>query len=116
MTAEAEALAQVLLNHQRSIRRQPEDRPEDPTPFTIQYERLCERAGVPHLTYSVGLYLQQIAEWCDENGWPPINSLAVNTTGMPGGGYEGAPGCDLLHWPQQASDSVVFAHYPRTVS
>jgi hypothetical protein len=31
MTAEAEALAQVLLDHHRSIGRRPEDRPEDPT-------------------------------------------------------------------------------------
>jgi hypothetical protein len=116
MTAEAEALAQVLLNHQRSIRRPPEDRPKDPRPFTLQYKWLCERAGVPHLTPFVGRYLQQIAEWCVKNGWPPINSLAVNKTGVPGGGYDGAPLCDLLHWPQQASDSIVFAHYPRTVS
>lgn len=45
-----------------------------------------------------------------------VYALAVNDTGMPGGGYDGAPECDLLHWPDQAWDCIVFEDYPTTVS
>lgn len=114
MTPEAQALTQVLLDHHRSVG-PPANRPENLDPYTIQYGKLCERAGVPWLTRSVGHFLQETAEWCDANGWPPINSLAVNDTGMPGDGYDGAPGCSLLQWPEQARDSIVFDGYPRTV-
>jgi hypothetical protein len=116
VTAAAQAIAQVLLDHHRSLGDPPPNRPDNLNPFTIRYGTLCERAGVPWLTRSVGRPLQEIAEWCVDSGWPPINSLAVNDTGMPGGGYDGAPECDLLHWPDQAWDCIVFEDYPTTVS
>jgi len=90
MTPEAQAITQALLYHHRSLE-SPESRPENPDAYTIQYGKLCERAGVPWLTRSVGQFLQETAEWCESHGWPPINSLAVNDTGMPGGGYDIAP-------------------------
>jgi len=115
MTDEAQALTQALLDHHRSMGA-PANRPENPDPYTIQYGNLCERAGVPWLTRSVGQFLRETAKWCDDNGWPPINSLAVNDTGMPGGGYDIAAGCSLLQWPEQVRDTIVFGGYPRTVS
>jgi hypothetical protein len=82
----------------------------------IFYGNLCERAGLPFLTHGVGRFLGEIAEWCEENGWPPLNALAVNrATGMPGEGYDGAAGSDLLHWPQQVRACMVFAGYPDTI-
>jgi len=116
MTDEAQALAQVLLNHHRSLPEHPANLPENLDPFTLRYGILCERAAVSHITRRVGSFLQEVAEWCDDNGWPPINSLAVNETRMPGEGYDGAPGCDLVHWPAQAWDCIVFEGYPTTVN
>lgn len=115
MTPEAQAITQALLDHHRSVG-PAETRPENPDPYTIQYGKLCERAGVPWLTRSVGQFLQETAEWCAANGWPPINSLAVNETGMPGGGYDIAPGCSLLQWPEQVRNTIVCRSYPKTVS
>ena len=47
------------------------------------------------------------------NDWPPLNALAVNgETGMPGEGYDGAPGCDLLRWPEEVRRCIAFGGYP----
>jgi hypothetical protein len=34
---------------------------------------------------------------------------------MPGEGYDGAPGSDLLRWPEQIRQCIVFDGYPETV-
>lgn len=48
---------------------------------------LCSRAGVAYLTHKVGHFLEQVAQWCGGNGWPPINALVVNyESRMLGGG------------------------------
>ena len=122
MTAEATAIANVLLNHHRQFCRTFNGAPENITDRMVEqsvifYGNLCERAGVPFLTHGVGRFLGEIAEWCEESGWPPLNSLAVNrATGMPGGGYDGAPGSDLLHWPEQVRQCMVFGGYPETAA
>jgi len=123
MTAEATTIASALLKYHKEVCRgfngvPPEninDRMVEQS--VIFYGDLCERAGVPFLTHGVGRFLGEIAEWCEENGWPRLNSLAVNrATGMPGVGYDGAPGSDLLHWPEQVWQCMVFADYPETIA
>jgi hypothetical protein len=82
----------------------------------IPYGTLCDRAGVPYLTRGVGNFLREVAEWCHDNDWPPINSLAVNHDSlMPGEGYDLAPGCSLLHWPDQVKACITFTGYPDTI-
>jgi hypothetical protein len=111
MTAEACALAQVLLDHHRTAC----SPGKDINSCLIFYGSLCDRAHVPHLVRSVGHFLCEVAEWCEENGWPPINALAVNRgSRMPGEGYDGAPGCSLTQWPDEARATVDFESYPAT--
>jgi hypothetical protein len=98
MSGEARALANVLLDHHRRICRPRRLTSNAVTPdavyqSTITYGDLCARAGVPYLTRAVARFLAEIADWCNANGWPPLNSLAVNAqTRVPGEGYDGAGG------------------------
>jgi hypothetical protein len=96
MRVETELLAACLLKHQKTLKgkRTPDTVvPNDLVP----YKRLCEEAGVPHLTRGVGDFLDEIAEWCRARGLPPLNSLAVNgETMMPGAGYNDAKGSDAF--------------------
>ena len=117
MSAEAAALAQVLLDQHRRICRPPGGPPADLDSGLITYRTLCDKADVPFLTRTVGHFLQQVAEWCQTNGWLPINSLAVNhETRMPGDGYGGAPGCSILRWPSEVQACRAFHGYPDRVS
>jgi hypothetical protein len=34
---------------------------------------------------------------------------------MPGEGYDGAPGSDLLLWPEQVRRCMVFGGYPEAI-
>ena len=118
MTPEAIAIANSLLKHHNQHCLTSPERITDKMveQSVIFYGNLCERAGVPFLTHGVGRFLGEIAEWCEENGWPPLNSLAVNrATGMPGEGYDGAPGSDLLLWPEQVRRCMVFGGYPEAI-
>jgi len=113
MTPEAQALAQALLDHHRKLSRLHGESTVNIDSFVMPYAELCERAGVPHLKPTVGKFLREIAGWCHENRWPPLNSLAVNhQTGRPGRGYDNAPGCSLEHWQDQVTACVRFKDYP----
>ena len=91
MTPEAHALAKALLNHHKQSCQARSVAGASADSHLISYTALCERAGLPWLTRAVGPFLREVAEWCQANGWPPINSLAVNAgTRMPGEGYDGA--------------------------
>lgn len=119
MTGEARALANILLDHHRRIC-QPRalTRNYDVHECTITYGNLCEAASVPWLTHAVGPFLDEIAKWCHANGYPPLNSLAVNAgTRVPGEGYDGAGGgiCSDLRWPQEVASCIAFTGYPRAV-
>jgi hypothetical protein len=123
LTAEARVLARELLRwHEQICQQFTVSTAEDVTAgmidqSVIRYGVLCERAGVPFLTHGVGLFLGEIAEWCAENGWPPLNALAVNSeTGMPGDGYDGAAGCSLLTWPDEVKRCIAFDRYPTAAS
>ena len=113
MSPEARALAQVLLSHHREVIRRSGESSTDVDSALIPYGVLCDRAGLSYLSRAVGPFLREIAEWCHNNGWPPINSLAVNhLTRMPGEGYEKAPGCSLLNWPKEVEACIRFSGYP----
>ena len=112
MSPEARALAQVLLDHHRQVCLRQGGAPSVAS-AVIPYGLLCERAGLANFAHRVGPLLREIAEWCHENGWPPINSLAVNyATRMPGPGYDQAPGCSLQRWPEEVAACIEFLGYP----
>jgi hypothetical protein len=83
----------------------------------ITYGDLCERAGLPYLKPTVGKYLREIAEWCHDNGWPPLNALAVNhETRRPGRGYNSAPGCSREGWQDEVTACIDFPDYPDIIA
>jgi hypothetical protein len=117
MTFEARALAQALLDHHKRSCRPLRKATPNIESCLITYGSLCEEAGLPHLKPTIGIYLREIAQWCHENGWPPLNSLAVNhESHRPGRGYNAAPGCNLERWSDQVSACVSFADYPDAIS
>ena len=123
MSEEARAVANVLLAHHREVCRPvriatekiSDDLVND---CTLTYGTVCERAHMQDLTHIVGRFMGEIAEWCADNTWPPLNSLAVNAESwIPGGGYDGAGGiCEQQLWPQQVRACIKFRKYPREVS
>jgi hypothetical protein len=113
MQKEAHSLGQALLDHHHNaVAASPPGRRLDLGRYTIRYGVLCDRAGVPHLTRNPGPVLRVVAEWCEANGYPPIVALAVNETGMPGSGYDGAGECEIVKWPQQVEACIRFTSYP----
>jgi hypothetical protein len=116
MSPEARALGQALLDHHKHVCPPLAENP-DIDLFLISYGDLCERAGLPHIKPTAGKFLREIAQWCHENHWPPLNALAVNhDTRSPGHGYDNAPGCSLEHWPEQMIACISFLDYPDRVS
>jgi hypothetical protein len=123
LTEEARVLARELLRRHEQICGQLGVRtPQDVTDGMVDrsiifYGVLCDRAGVPFLTHSVGQFLGEIAELCADNGWPPLNALAVNSERLrPGDGYEGAAGCALISWADEVRTCIAFTRYPASAS
>ena len=117
MSPEARVLAQALLDHHKRVCRPRSGAKPNIDSCLIRYGDLCEQAGLAHLKPTVGKILREIARWCHENGWPPLNSLVINhETRRPGHGYNGAPGCSLEHWLDQARDCIAFDGYPDAIS
>jgi len=89
-----------LLDHHREITLQfpPANKPVIKR-YLLAYGTLCTRAGVAYLTRNPGPFLEEIADWCKHEGWPPLNALAINAQlGHPGDGYDGAASfCNLLN-------------------
>lgn len=113
MSPEGRAICRALLDHHHtSVKQRPPGKAIVPAQYTIRYSDLCARAGVPHLTRIIGSFLAEVAEWCDANGYPPLNALAVNDTGMPGGGYDGAGGFKIIDWPTEVEDCIRYMSYP----
>lgn len=113
MKPESKALCQVLLDHHAlTTKLHPPTSNLIVANYLIRYGDLCNRAGVPHLTRIVGRFLIEIAEWCEDNDYPPLNSLAVNDTGMPGDAYDEAGGFKIINWPSDVDDCICFAGYP----
>jgi hypothetical protein len=115
MRAESRALCRELLLHQATVAAHPPGKRILARHYTIAYGDLCTRAGVPHLTRIVGQFLVEVAEWCEAAGFPPLNSLAVNSeTGVPGEGYDGAGGFAMDDWPSDVEACIRFNNYPAT--
>jgi hypothetical protein len=116
MRAEARALGQALLaQHRAATTQHPPKKHVVPGQYTIRYGVLCDRAGVPHVLRIVGTFLGEVAEWCDAEGFPPLNSLAVGENGVPGEGYDGAGGFKAINWPRDVEACIRFAGYPATM-
>ncbi|MHC5537656.1 hypothetical protein ACYOEI_05430 [Singulisphaera rosea] len=112
MKAESIALFQELLDHHRLVCARDDGTSPPRSQCIIAYLELCTRARVPHLARYPGKFLQEIAEYCATNGWPPINSLAINAEeGHPGSHYDLAPGCNLLTWPDEVDACIRFRGY-----
>jgi len=110
---EARTLARVLLSHHREVVRRP-GAPENS--ILISYRELFDAAGLPHLASNPGPWLREVAAWCHDNGWPPINALAVNhRSRRPGPGYDNAPGCSLSDWAKELDACIRFTGYPDTL-
>ena len=117
MSPIARALTDVLLEHHREVCLTHTFRPPIEDRCLITYGDLCERAGYPGIVQGVGRFLQEIAEWCSVNGWPPLNSLAVNKDmRVPGDSYDLAPGCSLVSWQAEVHACIVFDRYPAAVA
>jgi DNA-binding XRE family transcriptional regulator len=115
MSARARRLCQTLLNHHRArTKTRPPGKQVSPGSYTISYSDLCLTAGVPNEPANNRCY-GEIADWCLDNEWPPLNSLAVNKdTRQPGDGYDGSGDfCDLMEWPTQVEACIRFNGYPR---
>lgn len=115
----AEALFQKLLDLFWLLKNRPVMQPFQlyPSGALISYLTLCRQAGVPEMTQSAGGPLEQVAAYCDQNGWPPINALAVNRNSRyPGEGYFSAPGCShtLEGWVEDVKAVLAFNQYPKT--
>ncbi len=118
MRAEATKLGQALLQHHHAVttRIPPQvGKKLIVARYTIPYSRLCQEAGTAHILRMVGSFLAEVAEWCSENGYPPLNALAVNAqTGLPGEGYDGAGGFTITDWPTEVEQCIRFPGYPQT--
>lgn len=113
MKLESHAIGQALLDHHRYHCKLDDGAIPTRDSCLITYGTLCTNAGLPHVTRSSGTFLLEIAKWCAENDWPPLNALAVNgETQMPGDNYDLAPGCSLLNWPGEVDSCIRFRGYP----
>jgi hypothetical protein len=111
LSEEALAICQVLLDHQRALLGSPKRPPFQQCLLT--YGDICEAARLPLLTQSVNRCLWEIAEFCADNEWPPLNALVVNArTREPDKSYAKAPGCNLKNWLDEAQRVIAYPHYP----
>lgn len=117
MSPEAQKLAQALLDHHGKVCRLQSKMNPRVESCLIVYGDLCEQAGLSHLKPHVGKLLREVAQWCHDKSWPPLNALAVNhDTRRPGRGYDGAPGCSREHWQDEVMASIGFNGYPDFIS
>jgi hypothetical protein len=115
MRLETELIANRLLSCHDAITAT--KTPETVLPGDLMpYGKLCNDVGLSHLTRVVGVFLGELAEWCQDNGLPPLNSLAINAEEMkPGPGYDGAAGCSEINWWNEVK-ACVAAKYPARIS
>jgi hypothetical protein len=113
MSPEAQKLAQALLDHHRKVCRSQSRPNQAAESCLIAYGDLCNQAGLSQIKPNVGKFLREIAQWCYDRSWPPLNALAVNhETHTPGRGYDSAPGCSREHWEDEVTACINFAGYP----
>lgn len=114
MKRESRLLANELLAHHRKVTKSnPPGRKIIEANYTIPYGRLCSLAGVPHVLPVINQFLCEVAEWSSASGYPALNALAVNAdTRIPGDGYDGAGGFEIVHWPAELDRCVRWTSYP----
>jgi hypothetical protein len=113
LSRRAEAIATVLLDHHRRNARRAHA--TDDRSSLINTDRLCARAGMPDHAGSIAVSLMEVAQWCADRRWPPLNALAVHRqTGKPGGYYRLAAGCSVLGWRDEMRACLAFDGYPAT--
>lgn len=116
MSDRAVKLANALLQHQRRFRREPKNvNQKSVEKAIIAYQAIGTNA---HIGWrDIGQPLRDIAEWCDEQGWPPLNSLAVNNkTHEPSKEYDGAGNFQLAQWCYDVRKCIGFSGYPKKVT
>jgi hypothetical protein len=117
MSPEAQKLAQALLDHHRKVCRSRTKPSPSFESCLIAYGDLCDQASLSHLKPDVGKFLREVAQWCHDSGWPPLNALAVNhKTRRPARGYDSAPGCSRERWQDEVTTCINFAGYPDSMS
>jgi hypothetical protein len=116
MNATDRNILQALLDQRQEVKQRLGDgRP--PQEYCIRYADLCERAGLPRShALACRHNLQAAAEYCARKGWPPLNPLAIGEFGIPGDGYEGAPGCFFATWDRDVLACIRFGGYPTQIS
>ena len=122
-----EAVSKALLRHFWFARDNGLPRAFDfyPKGYLISYKQLMDVSGVHLDPRNAGGPLFHIAAYCDERGWPPINSLVVRKDERsPGDGYFAAPGSTIdsddaverMHlWAKVTEDCLNSDKYPREV-
>jgi hypothetical protein len=111
MRPETQLLAAILLKCHAKIRSRRTAETVKPADL-IPYKQLCEQAGIPDITRVVGNFLGELALWCNANGLPPLNSLAINGKEFkPGPGYDGAVGCSEINWWNEVQ-ACIASDYP----
>jgi len=115
MSDRAVKLANALLKHQRQFRRDPKYVNQKAVEHAIiTYKDLGTMAGTGWR--DIGHLLRDIAEWCDEQGWPPLNALAVSSqTHEPSKEYDGAGNFKSVDWPYDVRKCIGFNRYPGKV-
>jgi hypothetical protein len=109
----AAAIAAVLLDHHRRTSRRAHA--TDDRSSLINTDRLCALAGMPDHAGSIAVSLMEVAQWCADRGWPPLNALAVHReTGKPSGYYRLAAGCSVLGWRDEMRACLAFDGFPAT--
>jgi hypothetical protein len=79
----------------------------------IFYGILCKKAKVSVPPIGIGRYLDEIGAYCEDNGYPLLNALAVTKKSQkPGQGYDNAHGGNLGQWKRQVRDCIAFKDYP----
>lgn len=81
--------------------------------YLITYGDLCGRANLSFLLLNVGKFLLEVAEHCQQCGWPPLNALAVNAQSrIPGDAYDGAGGFRAQDWDSDVRKCIQYTGYP----
>ncbi len=78
----------------------------------ISYKDLLASIGAPEsLAPSIGKFLSEVARWCVDRRYPPVNALAVNgALRRPGVGYFLAPGG--ADWDAEVKKCIACDRYP----
>jgi len=110
----------LLMRHKKICSQMPkqEDCVEDKhiQAAIISYRDLLASIGAPEsLAPSVGKYLFEVARWCVDRGYPPVNALAVNSAlRKPGAGYFLAPGGE--DWDTEVKQCIACDKYPLRIA